>query len=196
MSNWQGWRWMVGGALLLTAWGVVGVRSLYTPEAGEAIITHGPQGEAPSLVLDGNRVSYGLSLRNGVWRSSQGDRGQAVVICFWAPWCDPCQALLSWLERYQQTLTGAPVTVLAVGVETDAQSLQASNLQLPMALLPESAAEGKNLVNRLPLLWLVSPEGQLLWQGEGYGNRLKLAREVSRCLKNVANTGGAAGTRP
>jgi thiol-disulfide isomerase/thioredoxin len=195
MSKWKGWRWVTGFFLLATAWGVVGVRSLHSPEATEVIVPHGPQGEAPSLRVIDNQVTYGLPLLNGAWRSSLDDQGLAVVICFWAPWCDPCQSLMSWLVAYRQTLSGKPVTVLAVGVETDAQSVQASGLQLPVALLPKNPQTEAAWVNRLPLIWLVSPEGRLLWQGEGYGSRLRLERELARCLQTPSGQ-KQTGTHP
>ncbi|MEW6515688.1 MAG: TlpA disulfide reductase family protein [candidate division FCPU426 bacterium] len=185
MSNWKIWRWIVGFFLMATAWGVVGVRSTHSPEPSEIIITHGPRGEPPFIRSNGREISYGLPLLTGAWRSSQTDRGTAVIICFWAPWCDPCRDVMAWLVQYQSTLTRLPVALLTVAVETDMQSLLASDLQLPTALSPEPAG-----ITRLPQLWLVSPEGRLLWQGEGYASRLVLETEVDRWIKPDAAKAG------
>lgn len=193
MRQRHAWRWAVGLGLLATAWVVVGVRSAEEAEP------HGPGGVAPAVHVAGNQVTYELPLVSGTWRSSREDQGLAVVICFWAPWCDPCMAVLSWLEQYWQTLDGQPVAVLAVGVETDAQSIQASGVRLPVALLPALSAPSEVPLDRLPLIWLVSPEGQLVWKGEGYGSRLRLASKLAgyfRPRAAEAASPGEAGKRP
>ena len=41
-------------------------------------------------------------------------RGRAVLLNFWATWCEPCRAEMASMQRLQERLAGQPFTVLLV----------------------------------------------------------------------------------
>jgi peroxiredoxin len=57
-----------------------------------------------------------LAEPDGTVRRLADYRGKAVLVNFWATWCEPCRAEMPSMERLRQAMAGRPFAVLAVNV--------------------------------------------------------------------------------
>lgn len=60
-----------------------------------------------------------VSLTGGASALPETLRGRALVINFWATWCEPCRKEMPSLERLHQQIDPAKLAVIGVSVDTD-----------------------------------------------------------------------------
>jgi thiol-disulfide isomerase/thioredoxin len=104
-------------------------------------------------------------------------KGRAVLLNFWATWCEPCRAEIPSLELLAQRHEGQGLAVLAVNFKetrsTVERFLRASPLELPVVLDSEGAAASAWGVRVLPSTVLIDRRarprgvvlGELNWAG-------------------------------
>jgi thiol-disulfide isomerase/thioredoxin len=99
-----------------------------------------------------------------VWRLSDL-RGKAVLINFWASWCEPCRAEMPALEALAQRHGPQKLQVLAVNFkESDAtvqRFVQHSALNLPVLLDPQGQIARQWGVSVFPSTVLVGADGRV-----------------------------------
>ncbi|MCU7914530.1 MAG: TlpA family protein disulfide reductase [Candidatus Thiodiazotropha sp. (ex Gloverina cf. vestifex)] len=152
-------RW----ALLLTAWLVFPVLADLPP------LTHGlaPIAEpvdAPMLRLTSmdDEIVDLASLR-----------GQVVVVNFWATWCPPCRREMPSLEHLYQQAGEKGVTVLAVNVGEDEDTVFPflgtvdPSPTFPILFDTDSSVLTQWRVRGLPTTFVVGPNGKLAYQAVG-----------------------------
>ena len=100
-------------------------------------------------------------------------RGRLVLVNFWATWCPPCRREMPSLERLYQQLRDRGLTVLAVDVGEDADTVFAFTGQLepapsfPLLLDPESRTVEDWRVKGLPTSFLIDPQGRVIFRAVG-----------------------------
>ncbi len=100
-------------------------------------------------------------------------KGRLVVVNFWATWCPPCRREMPSLERLRRALGPRGLTVLAVDVGEDADTVFAFTGQLepgpefPLLLDRDSAAMQAWKVKGLPTTYVVDPEGKVIFRAVG-----------------------------
>jgi thiol-disulfide isomerase/thioredoxin len=100
-------------------------------------------------------------------------RGRLVLVNFWATWCPPCRREMPSLERLNQQLRDRGLTVLAVDVGEDPDTVFAFTGQLeptpsfPLLLDPESRAAEAWRVKGLPTSFLIDPQGRVIFRAVG-----------------------------
>jgi thiol-disulfide isomerase/thioredoxin len=98
------------------------------------------------------------------WR--MGDlHGKAVLINFWASWCEPCRAEMPSLQALAQRLGPDSLVVLAVNFkESDATArryAQRADLQLPVLLDPDGLLARQWGVTVFPSTVLIAADGHV-----------------------------------
>jgi peroxiredoxin len=90
-------------------------------------------------------------------------RGKAVLVNFWATWCEPCRAEMPSIERLRRAMEGKPFTVLAVNVGESARVARDFADKLPIAftvLLDRDGGVTRAWGARvLPASYLIGPDG-------------------------------------
>jgi thiol-disulfide isomerase/thioredoxin len=114
-----------------------------------------PQGRpAPPLQLS--------DLDNQAW-SLVGLKGRAVMLNFWATWCDPCRAEMPSLQRLAATRQAAGLVVLAVNYKEPVPSirrfLQDTPIQLPILLDRDGEAAAQWTPRVFPTTVLIDRDG-------------------------------------
>lgn len=98
-------------------------------------------------------------------------RGKAVLVNFWATWCEPCREELPSMNRLKKSLEGQPFEVLAVDVGEEPAQIREFLAKLPVefpVLLDqdsEAVREWKMFV--LPTTFVLDTEGQIRYSYVG-----------------------------
>jgi peroxiredoxin len=90
-------------------------------------------------------------------------RGKAVLLNFWATWCEPCREEMPSIERLRAQLAGKPFAVLAVNVGESAEKARAFATTMPLGFpllldrdIKVSRAWGARV---LPATYLIGADG-------------------------------------
>ena len=98
-------------------------------------------------------------------------RGKAVLVNFWATWCEPCRDELPTIERLRAALAGRPFVVLAVQMGGSARTAQhvaeTLALRFPLLLDRDSHATTAWGVKILPTSFLIDAQGRVSYRHVG-----------------------------
>jgi len=108
---------------------------------------------------------------------------QALLIDFWASWCGPCIQLMPELKTKAETLPSQGVVVMAMNTDADDPVGKAKKVReqhnmdvMPWLLEPEDRPLSRMLmIDSIPRMILVSPEGEVLYNGHPMDPSLKSA---------------------
>ena len=142
----------LGALLLLGVIGAIGACS-ESPAPGAASGT-----AFPVLPL--------ASLAGGTVLSLEALPGRALVINFWATWCEPCRKEMPSLERLHLQADPEKLAVLGVSVDTDLHLAREFLLQYKLTFAnytdgDQKLARGALNVQAFPVTFLVAPDGTI-----------------------------------
>ena len=108
------------------------IASLAGSALGTGKLERWTKGAAPALALrDEKRVEHSLAAL----------AGRAVLVNFWATWCEPCREEMPSMVKLAEKMAGRPFSVLAVNVgesEAAANRFYAYGVVARLALLAAS----------------------------------------------------------
>lgn len=132
-----------------------------SPGVAAAAVT--PAAVAPDFAL---RSSSGTNLR----LSEQ--RGQVVMVNFWATWCGPCREELPQLNRLYEKYQAAGFTLLGVNVDSSSKDAlgMAKRLGVQFPVLFDSKKETSRLYGLESMPWtvLIDRSGKVRYVHAGY----------------------------
>jgi thiol-disulfide isomerase/thioredoxin len=96
-------------------------------------------------------------------------RGRVVVVNFWATWCPPCRKEFPSLGRLQKLFKPQDLTVVAVNVGEDADTIFsfAGNTDIAVLLDRDSRAMAGWRVGGLPATYVVDRGGRIVLRAVG-----------------------------
>ncbi len=96
-------------------------------------------------------------------------RGRVVVVNFWATWCPPCRREFPSLGRLQKLFKPQDLTVVAVNVGEDADTIFAfaGNPDIAVLLDRDSRAMGAWKAKGLPSTFVLDREGRVVLRAVG-----------------------------
>jgi thiol-disulfide isomerase/thioredoxin len=104
-----------------------------------------------------------LDLHGKTWRLADL-RGRAVLLNFWASWCEPCRAEMPTLQVLADLYGPEQLAVLALNFKeapaTVARFVQRTGLRLPVLLDPDGAIARACAVKVFPSTLLIAPDGR------------------------------------
>jgi thiol-disulfide isomerase/thioredoxin len=117
------------------------------------------------------------------------DGGKVRVVDFWASWCEPCRDSLPKLDAMRRELGPRGLSVYAVSLDEDRESLDAFLRDVPLGMPVLWDKGGDRLssrydVKRLPTTFIVDRRGVIRWAYSGWSAKRagEARREVERLL--------------
>ena len=143
---------------------------LLASSAAMAAVT--PQALAPDFTL---RNAEGRNLR------LHEQRGQVVLVNFWASWCGPCKQEMPHLNRLYGKYRSSGFTLLAVNIDDDPRHGAATavrwGLQFPVLLDDQKAVARLYDLRSMPATVLIDRDGRVRYLHRGYREGVEEAYE-------------------
>jgi peroxiredoxin len=122
-----------------------------------------PQSTAPDFALKSN-AGHNLRL--------QEQRGQVVLVNFWASWCGPCKLEMPHLNRLHDKYRASGVLLLGVNIDEDPRTAQAATAKLgvkfPVLLDSDRAVSRLYDMGSMPATVLIDRDGRVRFLHRGY----------------------------
>ena len=148
--------------------------------AGSAHAAVTAQTNAPDFTL---RSTEGRNLR------LQEQRGQVVLINFWASWCGPCKQEMPHLNRLHDKYRSAGLVLLGVNIDDDTRLGTATaarwGIKFPVLLDADKAVTRQYDLGAMPATVLVDRDGRVRYLHRGYreGTEEAYERQIRELLK-------------
>ena len=142
-------------------------------------------------VLKLPKVQVAYLKGNKVTTDTFSNDGKPFIISFWATWCKPCLKELSTIaEVYEDWQEETGVKLFAVSIDDSRSSSQVKTLvsgkswEYEIYLDPNSDLKRALNVNIIPHTFIVSGNGEIVWQHTGYseGSELEILSVVRKLL--------------
>jgi len=115
---------------------------------------------------------FTLKSTNGKNVRLKEQRGQVVLVNFWATWCAPCRQELPELDKLQAQYGKAGLRLLAVSVDDDAQNAAAMMRRLGVGLTVlhdrDKRVAKRYDVDAMPATVIVDRRGRVRYVHRGY----------------------------
>jgi thiol-disulfide isomerase/thioredoxin len=117
-------------------------------------------------------------------------RGKAVVLNFWATWCQPCKIEMPWFIEFQKKYKDQGVEIVGVAMEdTDKKDIEKflkdMGVNYLVLLGTESVGEQYGGVLGLPTTFYVGRDGKIVEQHAGLISK----DDIEAHIKKASNTG-------
>jgi peroxiredoxin len=143
---------------------------LYLASLAQANVT--PQAAAPDFTL---KSADGRNLR------LQEQRGQVVLVNFWATWCGPCRQEMPHLNRLYDKYRASGFTLLGVNIDDDPRTALATaaklGLRFPVLLDTDKAVSKRYDLGSMPATVLIDRDGKVRFLHRGYREGMELSYE-------------------
>jgi len=139
------------------------VFSLLAVVAGTALAAVAPSAAAPDFTL---RTAGGPNLR------LQEQRGQVVLINFWATWCGPCRQEMPQLNKLYDKYRSAGFVLLGINIDDDPRHASdvatKLGLKFPVLLDTDKAVSRLYDLGTMPTTVLIDRDGRVRHIHPGY----------------------------
>jgi thiol-disulfide isomerase/thioredoxin len=165
-------------------------RIYYAARQSERAARRAERAETGSLVHIGDLApSFRLTDTTGREFSLDAHRGKAVLMNFFATWCEPCLMELPHLERlYRRHEANPRFAMIVIGRKESNDVVNAFRLEseypFPMAADQDGSVVAQYATESIPRSYLVSSEGRIVFASVGFDldDLAKLAAELMRQL--------------
>ena len=116
-------------------------------------------------------------------------RGNIVLVNFWASWCGPCREELPKMEALQQSYQDLGFTVLAINVDDNpakAENLLSEvDVSFPVLFDPEGKISQEYNLSAMPTTVIVDRDGNARLTHKGYksGDEVKYEKAIKVLLR-------------
>jgi thiol-disulfide isomerase/thioredoxin len=156
---------------------------------------NGGLGVSPARAADILKA-YPLRTVEGAAVSMPSERGQVVVLSFWASWCAPCQREMPRLEALNRRIASSGASVVAVSIDEDRENVtlfaRRHALHLPIVHDGPNGLAHRLDLRQLPLTLVLDRSGQIAFVSsatdEAGMTALSAATDAAIAGKSVAIT--------
>ncbi|GAC1437522.1 MAG: hypothetical protein NVS1B11_34070 [Terriglobales bacterium] len=115
-------------------------------------------------------------------------RGKAVLLNFWATWCEPCKIETPWFVQLQNQYGPAGLQVIGVDMDEDSNSqdiakfAKTMGMNYPVVLGKESVTESYGGVDYLPASFYIDRDGKVVEKAFGLKGRAEVESDIKKAL--------------
>jgi peroxiredoxin len=114
-------------------------------------------------------------------------RGKAVLLNFWATWCQPCKIEMPWFEQLQKRYAREGLQVIGVamddaGKEDIANFAKNLGVNYPILLGKETVGDAYGGVQFLPATFYVGRDGKIVDKVFGLKGRDEIEGNIKKAL--------------
>lgn len=145
-------------------------------------------------VLPRPAPAFTLKGLDGQEVASKSLQGKAVLVDFWATWCQPCVTAMPRLEKLHSQLAGKGFAVVGVSIDEGAEGqkkaqefVKKRKIEYPMYLdATQTPAWSVFHVRAIPAMFLIDAQGRVVRQWTG---KIDLA-EVEKAARDLVGSAG------
>ena len=114
-------------------------------------------------------------------------RGKAVLLNFWATWCEPCKIEMPWFVELQKQYGPQGLVIVGIAMEdtkNDAIAALAKEMGVNYTILrgKEAVGEAYGGVEGLPTTFFIGRDGKLVDQSTGLVSRSEIVDHIKEAL--------------
>ena len=117
----------------------------------------------------------------------------AVLINFWALWCEPCKAEMKVLKNLYEKYQDKGFTILGINQDSPKSVskvrayISSQKISFPIALDPNNQYLQKFNGQSIPYSLLVDRNGEIVYKSVGYlpGDEIKLEKEIQKLFSTT-----------
>ena len=137
--------------------------------------------EAGAAISPGAAPDFTLRRLNGPNLRLQEQRGQVVMVNFWATWCGPCRQEMPHLNRLHDSYRDKGFVLLGVNIDDDpakgAALAQTLGLRFPVLFDTDKAVTRQWDLGSMPSTVLIDRQGRVRHIHRGYREGLEVTYE-------------------
>jgi thiol-disulfide isomerase/thioredoxin len=115
-------------------------------------------------------------------------RGQAVLLNFWATWCEPCKIEMPWFVELQKDYGPQGLQIVGVAMDDSDESdiakfVKDMGVNYPILIGKEAVGEEYGGVNVLPTTFFIDRDGKIVAREFGLQSRSVFVDHIKDALK-------------
>jgi peroxiredoxin len=130
---------------------------------------------------------FSLSTLDGKTMKLSDFRGKAVLLNFWATWCEPCKVEMPWFVDLQKKYAGQGLQVLGVAMDDASPSdissfAQKMGVNYPVLIGKEEVGAQYGGIEYLPSTFYISRDGKILDHVFGLVSKSEIETDIQKAL--------------
>jgi peroxiredoxin len=130
---------------------------------------------------------FSLAATDGKTVKLSNFRGKAVLLNFWATWCEPCKVEMPWFVELQTKYGPQGLQVLGVAMDDSspkeiAEFAKKMGVNYPVVIGKEAVGDQYGGIPYLPSTFYISREGKVIDKIYGLVSRSEIEADVRRAL--------------
>ena len=120
-------------------------------------------------------------------------KGKAVLLNFWATWCEPCKIEMPWLVDFNKQYASQGFTVIGVAMDDDADSkdwvqkdikkfADEKQVNYPVLLGNGKVGDAYGGVNFLPEIFYIDRSGKIVQHAVGLKGKGEIEENIKKAL--------------
>src|SRR5260370_25284887 len=149
---------------------------------------HSPGAGGTSAKLQGQLApDFALASLDGQTLKLSDYRGKAVLLNFWATWCEPCKIEMPWFVDLQKKYGPQGLQVLGVAMDDAspkeiAEFAQKLGVNYPIVIGKEEVGTQYGGVQFLPSTFYIGRDGKILYRVFGLLSRSVIGSNIQKAL--------------
>src|SRR5712671_5150985 len=143
--------------------------------------------EAPEVAVGKMAPDFQLKTLDGKTAKLSDYKGKAVLLNFWATWCEPCKIEMPWFVELQKEYGPQGLEIVGIAMEdtkNDAIAAFAKEMGVNYTILrgKEAVGEAYGGVEGLPTTFFIGRDGKLVDQSTGLVSRSEIVDHIKEAL--------------